>query len=179
MPSQKYLRANFRYEETTGTLIRTTAPAQRVRVGDKVGWIGKDGYYHACFLSRMQLVHRVIWVYHYGYIPKGKEIDHINQNRTDNRLSNLRLVSRTENNRNHRLHDTNTSGHVGVARKRNKWRAYITVGGKQINLGTFNTKRDAISARCAAQSSFGFSKLHGKEKTRAETRGRWLTADWQ
>ena len=61
------------------------------------------------------LGHRVVWQMVYGEIPSGMEIDHINGNRSDNRIENLRIVTPTENARNHGISKRNKSGVVGVA----------------------------------------------------------------
>lgn len=82
--------------------------------------------------------------------PKtGFEIDHINNNGLDNRKKNLRFVSRATNNMNRFNSKYNSSGFIGVSfhKALNKWRAYSSVNNKQIHLGYFENKLDAIKAR--------------------------------
>lgn len=96
---------------------------------------------------------------HYGNWPQ--HIDHINGDRLDNRIENLREVDRAENMKNMRMPADNTSGFVGVTRHYEKWKAQITVNGKHIYLGRFDHKKDAIAARIAANRKFGFHENHG------------------
>ena len=83
-------------------------------------------------------------------------IDHINRIRHDNRKSNLRYATIQENARNKSIQHNNTSGVPGVSwrKDRNKWRAYITITGKQITLGLFEDKNDAINARKKAEEKY-------------------------
>lgn len=83
------------------------------------------------------LVHRVIWFMHHGIIPDGMEIDHIDRDKLNNSIENLRLVTREGN-----CHNINSVG-VYFNLKRNKWVGYITESGKQRNLGSYDTIIDA------------------------------------
>jgi hypothetical protein len=106
--------------------------------------------------------HRVLWALVHGEWPDG-EIDHINGNRRDNRLENLRLVTTQENLMNKGLQVNNSSGHVGVAfeKDRGKWKAFVKFDGKNINLGRFENIDDAIAARIAANVKYGYHENHG------------------
>jgi hypothetical protein len=106
--------------------------------------------------------HRLAWALHNGKWPDG-EVDHINGSTTDNRIENLRDVSRSSNLRNARLPSSNTSGHIGVNRSPNnkKWCANIMVNRKKIHLGTFDRIEDAIKARQDASSQNEFTHRHG------------------
>lgn len=81
---------------------------------------------------------------------KGQEIDHINHNRLDNRKTNLRFCTRTQNNGNHSLRSNNTSGYKGVTAVKEKWVAQLRtlVDGKpkKVYLGTFTDKIEAARA---------------------------------
>lgn len=83
-------------------------------------------------------------------------IDHINNDKTDNRKINLRLASQLQNNRNVGIQKNNKSGVTGVSwnKKRNKWEAFITVNYKKINLGYFEELNDAINARKTAETKY-------------------------
>lgn len=85
-----------------------------------------------------------------------KDTDHINRDRADNRRSNLRPATRTENRRNIGLQCNNTSGVKGVYwdKKSGKWRAHIRVDGKFIHLGFFDDLQDAISTRLSAEVKY-------------------------
>ena len=91
----------------------------------------------------------------YGFWPP-QDVDHINGDRADNRISNLRLATRSENLRNKRKFPTNTSGYVGVYCywQRGNWNARISVNGRNINLGYFATKEDAAQARAEAERKY-------------------------
>lgn len=95
--------------------------------------------------------HRIAWMLHYGTEPSGY-IDHINRDRSDNRISNLRLCTHSENMCNGPRRSNNTSGVKGVSKESHRyyrakpWRAFISVGRKRINIGRFATKDEAAAA---------------------------------
>lgn len=107
--------------------------------------------------------HRVLWALHYGDTPH-QQIDHANGVPYDNRISNLRLATRSENAMNKMASCRNTSGAKGVYwRKRTqKWVPRITVSGKEVYLGVFNTFEEAVEARRAAAGKYhGAFANHG------------------
>ncbi len=87
--------------------------------------------------------------------PDGFDTDHINRNKLDNRRINLRTLSRSLNNHNAPAPKNNSSGHKGVcwSEERQKWRSYITIDRKQVNLGRFKNKIEAINARKLAEEN--------------------------
>lgn len=95
--------------------------------------------------------HRVVWYLHNGLIPEGMEIDHINRDRLDNRIENLRLVTRAGN-----CHNTNSVG-VYFDANTSKWYSNICVKGKQRRIGTFDTIIDARAAYLAAKSEINLT----------------------
>lgn len=111
--------------------------------------------------------HRVAWALHYGVWPsKDKEIDHINGDSIDNRICNLRLVSKIENMRNMASSGRNTSGCIGVSfcNYYKKWIAQIGVGKKsKKRLGYFKTKEEAIKARKQAEIDYNYHENHGRD----------------
>lgn len=119
--------------------------------GKEAGYIGKKGYSHIRILGRRYLAHRLIWKMVHGYDPEC--IDHINRERLDNRLENLRNVLVTENSLNNSVNSRNRSGTTGVYWDTTikRWRAKIFVRRKEYNLGRFANKADAIEARKAAE----------------------------
>lgn len=123
-----------------------------------------QGYENISIKKKRYLSHRLAWLYIYGYMPNF--IDHINGNRKDNRIKNLRSVNRQENQRNMKLHKSNKSGFCGVCynSNKNKWRAYIVINNKQKSLGVFKNKEEAIKARMEANILYGFHPNHGKKK---------------
>lgn len=126
--------------------------------------LGSNGYFAVRFHGRWFAAHRLIWALTFGCWPKG-DLDHINGDRTDNRLENLRDVSRQENARNAKLRKDNRSGCVGVRQNKsrnNKWIAEITVDGRRQQVGTFVEKDAAILARQIASEAHGYSARHGR-----------------
>ena len=123
------------------------------------------GYLKGKILRITCLAHRVAWALYHGEWPSG-QIDHINGVRTDNRISNLRCVSHTENQRNQKRSRRNTSGCTGVFwhSRTSKWCARIGVNSRSIDLGLFENKEAAIAARKAAERQYGFHPNHGEVK---------------
>lgn len=115
----------------------------------KLNWNG-----YACRNARADgryvktYMHRLI-----NATPTGQDTDHINRNKLDNRRSNLRDATRSQNNFNMLPSVANTSGTKGVSwsKQRNSWRAYIKIAGRQVYLGRFKDKQDAINARLNAE----------------------------
>lgn len=110
--------------------------------------------------------HRIAWVITYGDIDITMQIDHIDGNGSNNRLSNLRLVDASTNNENKSIPSNNTSGCVGVSflTRERKWRARINKNGVEHTIGLFNDKSDAIKARKQVEKDFGFHENHGRRK---------------
>jgi len=86
--------------------------------------------------------------------PESFDTDHINRNKLDNRKTNLRTVTRSENCHNQKLRKHNRSGHTGIRFFENKWVAEITVNYKKFYLGYFKDIEDAISAREKAKRRY-------------------------
>lgn len=173
--TQDYLRSLLSYDAETGELIWRHRPRDMFRDNDKricgtwnaryagtvANSIGTGGYVRVNILGTRYLGHRVIWMMVHGEWPD--EIDHINGNRSDNRLCNIRNVSRQENLRNLAKRSDNSSGHVGVHlnKKNGKWSAYVGIDGKQVHLGFFENLDDAIAVRAKASKAYGFTERHG------------------
>jgi len=167
MPSnslaQKDLKEALHYDPDTGIFTRLTSPSNNVKIGDIAGCAHKtNGYLVIQVKGVLYYAHRLAWLYVYGEWPK-ECIDHISHNRADNRISNLREVTRPENNKNLPIRKTNVSGTTGVHwnKIRNKWHSQIMVNGKAIYLGLFSDKSDAISARKDGEIRYGFHENHG------------------
>jgi len=108
-----------------------------VNIGDRAGSIATNGYRVINFANKHHKEHRLIYIYHYGDIPDGLEIDHINMIRDDNRIENLRLVTPQENHFN-----SSVKGYSWHEREQ-KWRARIIINGQHIYLGYFDLEEDS------------------------------------
>lgn len=107
------------------------------------------GYMSGTLLRKRYLAHRVAWAYYYGSWPES-EIDHINMVRHDNRISNLRPASKSENMCNRGKQSNNTSGFKGVSfhKATGKWDARICVNNNKKFIGLFETPKLAHDAYC-------------------------------
>lgn len=107
----------------------------------------KSGYAEVRINQRSYAVHRIIFFMFNGYMPKC--IDHINMDKCDNRIENLRPATLSQNGINSRNRRNNTSGYKGVSfcKSTKKWKASIKCQGKNINIGYFNDIKEAAKAR--------------------------------
>ena len=115
-----------------------------------------NGYKNVSVMEQKFIrAHRVAWAICYGAWPTD-DVDHINGDRKDNRIVNLRLSTRSENLRNRKKFPRNKSGYVGVSfyKQRENWNARIGINGRYINLGYFNTKEEAAEARAEAEKKY-------------------------
>ena len=92
-----------------------------------------------------------------------RDIDHINQDKSDNRWNNLRDVANDENHKNLPLYANNKSGVAGISFRKdtNKWSAQISDDGKIVRLGCYKSKQEAIDKRRQAEIEFGYHANHG------------------
>lgn len=134
------------YSADTGvfTWIRNQG---RARAGDVVSYKDRHGYIAFKLFGHLRRAHRVAWFLTHGVFPDG-DIDHINRDRSDNRIENLRCVSRSENMENQILKSNNKSGFKGVFfdARRGKWLASIGKNGRSKHLGYFDTAEKAYVA---------------------------------
>lgn len=163
MLTQELVKELFDYKD--GILINKINRSNNALSKSKAGSIDiQRGYVKIGINNKNYYLHRVIWLWHFGYIPK--VIDHINGNRSDNRIENLRDVNTQENTKNSSLRKDNKSGYVGVQwyPSRNKWVAYININKKRKTIGYFVNKKDAIKTRLNYAKNNNYHPNHGKIK---------------
>lgn len=135
----------FTYCPKSGEL-RWAMDYRTAQAGDVAGGLDRKGYRRVQYRCRAYKVHRLAWLLSYGEWP-AMDIDHINGDRADNRLDNLRLASKAENAQNYPLR-ANSSGLHGVCwnKRHKKWRAHIRANGQQVYLGSYDTPQAAHEA---------------------------------
>ncbi|MBZ9873106.1 HNH endonuclease [Mesorhizobium sp. BR1-1-9] len=145
------------YDPTTGLLSWVKSPGpRRIRIG-KAGNVSRDGYVRIGFRFKQFSAHRIAWRIVTGKWPT-QEIDHINNNRADNRIENLRLADRSQNssNRHYNRPKHNLPRGVYLNEWSQRYFARIYHLGKQQSLGTYDTPEQAAEAYAiAAQKLFG------------------------
>lgn len=133
------------FEYKDGKLFNKTTRSPNAIKGQEAGSISHYGYREIRYNGKLYKTHRIIFLMFHGYLPE--EIDHINNNRLDNRIENLREATRFQNNCNTKLQLRNKTGYKGVwfDKQRNKYSASIRVNKKTIHLGRFNTAIEAFN----------------------------------
>lgn len=146
MITQETLKEHLFYNENTG-LFSWLTQRGRVKKGEIAGSKTSHGYVQIRLLNKIYLAHRLAWLYVYGELPTFL-IDHQNRNKLDNKISNLRLATKSQNAQNAKTPVTNKSGHKGVSwcNKEKKWRSCIKINQKFISLGYFSEIEKASAA---------------------------------
>ncbi|HDM8285448.1 TPA: HNH endonuclease [Yersinia enterocolitica] len=157
----------FTYDPDEGLLRWKVKLSNRTKIGANAGSIGSHGYQQLMIFGKRRLAHRVIWEMLNGEISYGMQIDHIDHNRLNNKIENLRLVTDLQNHRNLSMPPKNSSGAMGVSwrKSRNKWVASIRVNNKLKHLGSFENIHEAIEARKHAEKFLGFHPNHGAPRS--------------
>lgn len=183
LPSQKYLKECFSYNEDSGEVFWLKRPRYHFNsdvdmkksntkmkgklAGTKRRIAGQKGYIIVSISGEKYYLHRLIMKMLFGdKISQHSEVDHINGDGTDNRLENLRIVDRIENSKNKKIPSNNSSGHIGVhlCGLTGVWVSQIKVGNSRIKLGKFKNIDDAIKARKAAEIKHNFHENHGSDR---------------
>jgi hypothetical protein len=148
--NQKELQEIFDYKD--GKLIWKVDRSDKVKKGKVAGCLRINGYTSIHFNKKTYLAHRLIFIYHYNYIPKF--IDHINNNRSDNRIENLRECSMKQNMFNRVKYGNHK--YKGVYKIGNKYKVQIMDNGNLKYLGLFNNEDEAaLIYNNYAQKLFG------------------------
>jgi hypothetical protein len=150
--TQTRLKELFSYNAETGLFkrFRNLGPKK-----DIAGHIATKGHRQIMVDKKLYMAHRLAWLYVYGDFPNTL-IDHINRNPDDNRISNLRLATSSQNQENTKTRTDNLCGYKGISfnKKENKWRARISKHGKTNHLGRFSSIDLAIQARKDAEDKY-------------------------
>lgn len=142
--TQKELKTLVEYDKNTGIFKRIKSRSGSYN--GKFGYIEKKGYLSSKINGKTYKLHRLAWLYAYGCYPKN-QIDHINDIKTDNRISNLQDVSQEINQAKSPIRRDNTSGLIGVNRHKGKYVARIQENGKRIWLAGCDCKIKAAIIR--------------------------------
>ena len=158
--TQSKIKNLLDYDPMTGIFTRLTSGFGS-KSNVEPGWINDQGYKLVTIENKTYRAHRLAWLYMYGVWPSG-QIDHIDHNRSNNSISNLRDVTHQDNHKNKPLQKNNKSGTHGVSLLKNgKWRSRIKINGKEKHLGFFNSKKEAVESRLNAEIKYGFHINHG------------------
>jgi hypothetical protein len=137
------------YCPETGVFTWKVYKGSKTKIGDSAGGHDKYGYKRIKINDKKYGAHRLAWLYIYKKWPDNF-IDHINGIKDDNRICNLRDVTRSENMQNLKK-PQGKNKYLGVYKKRNKWQAKIEIEGKKIHIGMFSNEEDAHQAYISAK----------------------------
>ena len=159
--TQIELKKVLHYDEVTGIFTRVGLPSPRSQIGAVVG-SSNNGYLDTQILGNRYYLHRLAWLYINGVEPKF--IDHIDGDRSNNSISNLRSIDKKVNHKNMKKPKSNTSGCSGVYMHpvNKRWIANICLNGKTKYLGSFDDFNLAVKARKKAEKDNGFHTNHGR-----------------
>lgn len=153
-PSQAELKELFDYRD--GELIWKNHYFKTL-IGEVAGGIGKSGYRQIKISYRLYSAHRLICIFHNGDIPENLVVDHIDRNKLNNKIENLRLITQQEN-----TFNRNDARGCYFNKNANKWQAQIGMNGKLISIGYFTNKAEAHSAYITAKKKYHIIKEHQK-----------------
>jgi len=139
------------YDPDTGIFVRIKSQSYKSRIGKPIKCLDNYGYIQMNLDSEHHKGHRLAWFFVNASWPLG-DIDHINGNRSDNRIANLRCVSRSVNLQNQsKAHPDSKTGFLGVSKCGNKFESRIYHNKRVIHLGYFYTPQEAHNAYLKAK----------------------------
>ena len=147
MITQNELLRILNYNSQTGVFTWLVSTGQRAKIGSVAGSITKSGYQRIVINKKIYFSHRLALLYVYGRFPK-EFIDHINHDKSDNRIINLRECNKSQNMQNVVNIKSNKSGIKGVSwcKRTNKWQAFASLNNKSVYLGRYKNINDAADA---------------------------------
>jgi hypothetical protein len=145
--TQEYLKQILDYNPETGIFTRVISKSSNAKAGNVAGYLSPDGYIYIGINAKRYKSHRLAWLYVYGEMPS-KCIDHINCNKTNNKINNLRLSTHSQNKMNTPKQKNNTSGFKGVTwhKELKKWMVAARLNKKRHYLGYFSDIKEAAKA---------------------------------
>ena len=149
--TQDRLKELVHYDPASGIFTRIKDVSGNAKTGDRLRSTNSHGYLQARFDGKYYVLHRLAFLYMTGVMPD-VDVDHINRDRSDNRWSNLREATRSQNLRNSGAYKTSKSGYRGVSlkKKTGKWCAQISLKKKSHHIGYYETAEEAYAAYLAA-----------------------------
>ena len=165
MLTQARLKELLYYNKETGE-FKWLVSRCCVKAGNVAGSVSVFGYCDIRLDYKIYKAHRLAWLYSHGCWPKF-QLDHIDGNRLNNRISNLRECTNSENAQNRKSRERSSSKYIGVykTKKTKKFVAQITVNGNQKHLGYFETEKLAYLAYCEAKKKLhSFNPVQQTEK---------------
>ena len=156
MINYQEVRELFNYDEECGVLVSKKVRGSRGSVGPNLG-ANDRGYKVVGINGKTYRTHRLVWLWYYGYLPENG-IDHIDRDRGNNKISNLREVSKRCNSINSKTSSNNISGIRGISwnTKQSKWISTIAINKVTKYLGSYGTKLEAACHRLAAEQCLGW-----------------------
>lgn len=157
-----YANYLFKYDSETGDLYRRVRDTDEFR-SKPAGTKTKTGYIQIYVDGKLYLAHRIIMLLVNKSLSDNCQVDHIDHNRLNNKLNNLRAVSQSGNMRNSGRRSDSSTGVTGVVyhKQARKYMASIFIDGKRIYLGLFKTLGEAATARQDANMKYDYHKNHG------------------
>ena len=142
MITQEKVRDLFVYDPSTGILTNRIGRRKAIK-GSVAGGINGNGYLTVKIYNKTYRVHRIIFLYNHGYLPK--YVDHADGIKTNNKISNLRDCSSSENNSNRKTPKSNKSGCKGIFWNNSSgmWSTRISINKKLMYFGDFSDKEVA------------------------------------
>ena len=155
--SKEELLATFDYKN--GELYWKST-RKGIKAGDKAGYVN-NGYVQVKFNGKDYRAHRIIFLMHHGYLPQ--YIDHIDTDRSNNSIENLRAATKAQNGHNFGVSAHNKSGYRNVhwSNKDSRWRVHLRCNGKRISCGSFVELEDAVEAAKQARQKYHGEFAHG------------------
>jgi hypothetical protein len=177
LPPIEELKKLLYYEPDTG-LFRWKFSRRGAQANSVAGSLHSRGYIHVKINQEVFKAHRLAWALHYNQDPGGMQIDHIDENKSNNKIINLRLAGHRENGANFGPQKNNKLGVKGIHCEKGKFKTRIKRNGKEYHLGTYDTIEEASDVyRATAQElhgEFAYEKCKHPEKL-TEYACKWIS----